>query len=112
VFRAFYWWNIQRVTQRFLKEGRPESLVGERALVLEEDALLERSRTGDSRTAWWSVQDVVRTERYIFVYVTSMSAHVIPRSAFTTPSEEAAFVEEIARRRDESRAREAQGGSR
>jgi hypothetical protein len=64
------------------KEGKNKNLFGHREITISDDAIVEESDSGTHATKWQSVEKVIKTEKHIFVYASSVSAYVIPRRIF------------------------------
>jgi hypothetical protein len=64
------------------KEGKNKGLFGHREITIRDDAIVEESDSGTHATKWQSVGKIIRTEKYIFVYASSVSAYLIPRRFF------------------------------
>jgi YcxB-like protein len=64
------------------KEGKNKGLIGHREITICDDAIVEESNSGTHATKWQSVEKVIKTEKYIFVYASSVSAYLIPRRIF------------------------------
>jgi hypothetical protein len=74
--------NLKRATKKLLKEGRNELLRRTVRLEIDEGGLHVTSGMGESRLSWDAVERVEETADHIFIYVTSLSSHVIPKWAF------------------------------
>lgn len=74
--------NLMRATKKLLKEGRNELLRRTVRMEIDEGGLHVTSGLGESRLSWDAVERVEETADHIFIYVTSMSSHVIPKWAF------------------------------
>lgn len=64
------------------KEGKNKGLIGHREITIHDDAIVEESDSGTHATKWQSVEKIIKTEKYIFVYASSVSAYLIPRRIF------------------------------
>jgi YcxB-like protein len=70
-----------RSVLRLYGEGRNKGLFGPRELELTDAKLIARTPVSESATLLESIERVARTDRYTFVYLSALSAHVIPRAA-------------------------------
>jgi hypothetical protein len=75
-------WSINAFGKRMKKEGENKALWGKRRLTIDAQGLFEKSEVGETRLRWDGVERVVETADYIFIYVTTVSAHVIPKKSF------------------------------
>jgi hypothetical protein len=76
--------TLDRTARQLLDEGRNAALRCEQFLSIDKHGVASSSSVGESRVSWEAVERVEETERHIFLYVTSTSAHVIPKWAFET----------------------------
>ncbi len=80
--------RVESQIRRALNEGSNRGLVGEHTLTITPEGLRSTSPGGDSFYKWASVEKVEQTESYIFVYVASVQAIVIPKQTLQgTPPE-------------------------
>jgi magnesium-transporting ATPase (P-type) len=88
---------VRVAARQRLREGRCDALVGPRTLTLEDDGIVERSRTGETRTSWPAVERVVVDDRFVLIYLSAVHAHVVPRGAFASREQQDRFVAAIER---------------
>ena len=81
-YRPLVYWDINRSGQKIQKAGRNKGIWGQHKITLQENELIEISAAGESRTLWAAVERLEQNEEYIFIYTSSMAAHVIPKHAF------------------------------
>ena len=74
----------QRAIREFVRREKPgQGQLGRHTITLQDEGVLETTATGQMRTTWAGVDRVEDDDRYIFVYISAASAHVIPRRAFS-----------------------------
>ena len=86
-----------RTMRRMLAEGANAGLLGPREMELDGDCLVVRTQAGESRTRLTAVERVASDGGRTYVYVSALSAHVIPHAA-VTDGDPAAFVAALERR--------------
>lgn len=64
-------------------------------LTVIEERIDEESSNGNSNVSWKKINSVEETQEYIYIYVTSLSAHVIPKRAFKDSNEQKYFLNEL-----------------
>jgi hypothetical protein len=74
--------------------------LGEHELEIRDDGLVERTSFNESLHRWAGFQKIVRTRRYLYIYVTDNNVHMVPRHYFASKQEEQAFQDEIERHID------------
>jgi hypothetical protein len=72
-------------------------LLGEHELEIREQGLVERTEFNESLHRWSGFHKVVRTTRYLYIYVTDNQVHIVPRRCFVSEQEEQAFRDELQR---------------
>jgi hypothetical protein len=86
------------VTRQALQEGRnEEKTMGWRRLNIDPHAIRMTSAFSTNANYWEGIDAVVATPDYVYIYVTTRSAHVVPRRAFPNDRAFDEFVE-MARR--------------
>jgi hypothetical protein len=90
-------WNLRVQMRKILREGRNKSVVGEHELEILDEGLLERTEYNETKSSWAGIERVVSTPQYTFIYITSVSAHVIPRESVSEGDYDA-FIQELTRR--------------
>lgn len=76
--------------------GRPPrdpAMLGWRVIELVDDGVRETTASGSELTPWKAVQEVSETPELILFYLSRVSAHVVPKRAFSSVEELGRFVE-------------------
>jgi len=74
-------WRTARQARRLYAESANKGVVGPHELELIGDELIERTPANELRTKLRSVERVVTDNGYTFIYLSVLSAHVIPHEA-------------------------------
>ncbi len=88
----------QSMKKRILKmveEGKRNYLFGRHELRITQDGI--HGKTGVSETTWHRIERAVETEKHVLVYLNSITAFVVPKSAFGSQEEKDRFLEEVSR---------------
>ncbi len=85
--------NLRKQLSKVLKEGGNEGMIGKQKIVITPEAVINETPAGEQKAFWSSVDKIVETRDYIFLYVSSVSAAIIPRSAFPSDEQRNAFLE-------------------
>src|SRR6266702_4023269 len=72
---------VARQVRKMLREGMNKNLLCMHELELTHDMLLEKTPFRESATALESIERVVTTDRYTFIYLSAMAALIIPRTS-------------------------------
>jgi hypothetical protein len=62
-------------------------ILGKRKLTISDDGLIETTEHSESITKWGGVHSVETTKNYVYVFVDSCAAHIIPTRYFNSPDE-------------------------
>jgi hypothetical protein len=65
--------------RKLYTEGSTRGEIGMHECELGEDGVIVRSETGELKTRWEGLDRIVTTDDYTFIYLSSVTAHVIPR---------------------------------
>lgn len=69
-------------------------ILGERFLRVDADGVVERTKTRHTLTQWSGILDVAVNRNYIFIFVDTDHAVIVPKRAFQKPPDAQAFVDE------------------
>jgi hypothetical protein len=78
-------------------EGWNKTILCEHQLEVTDDGLIERNLFSESKIRWEAIERVERTETHSFVYVSAVSAHIIPHERILEGDCEA-FVAQLQKR--------------
>lgn len=93
LFPILHRWVLRMSVKSFLREGRSPAMIGKRTLMLEDDSIFESTDAGENRTKWKAVEQIVKDHDVIYIYISAVLAHVVPRRAFATEAEFDRFYE-------------------
>lgn len=92
---AYVWyssWWLRRSVRMLLAEGHNKGQFGKHEIEISADAVTERTAHDQSRHSWAVIERVTENDSYIFIYTQPTAAHVIPKDAFQSPEQAAAFL--------------------
>ena len=75
--------RIARSTRKMYSEGQGKGLLCEHELEITDDHLLEKSESGETRTKFPMLYRISETDSYLFIYIGTLMAHVIPKNRIT-----------------------------
>ncbi|RLE23972.1 MAG: hypothetical protein DRJ65_10765 [Acidobacteria bacterium] len=67
--------------------NRSRHIIGGHRLVLHEEGIVETTSLGHHETKWQGVYRVVRKKKMLMLFITPISAHLVPTTAFESPAE-------------------------
>lgn len=86
-----------------LEEGDNENLLNHRKLTLRVDGIQQISEHNVVNTPWEQIDSIWETEDYLFLYISSLSAYIIPKRAFNSKEDQEDFFNEIKTHKDSQR---------
>lgn len=87
--------EVTKRIKKMLEEGNNENLFNERSLVLTDEGITETSSIGKSTISWNKIDRLEETEDYLYIYVSSVSAHIVPKRVFDNAREQEKFINKI-----------------
>lgn len=93
-------WQISRGTSKMLREGRNQNIFGNRSIILMPEGIREIGLHMEEKVSWSSIERIEETEDYIYIYISSVSAYIIPIKAFKDIEIKEAFKGELDRYMD------------
>jgi hypothetical protein len=84
--------RIRRQVEAMLGDGPNPYVLGERQMTIDADGLLLEWPLERCWTSWQAVEQVVIEEHYLFLVLSSLSALVVPRTAFVSQSDFLGFA--------------------
>jgi hypothetical protein len=73
--------SMRREVRRLLSTGRNTGVVGLHILEVDEHGSSERTDMSETRYPWRAVQKIDDTEHYVYIFVSALAAHTIPRTS-------------------------------
>jgi len=96
IYLIYFPWAYRRKVRKIIAgmagEGHNRGLLSHHRVEISPQGITDTSELRQSSTAWRAVERVARNGDYAFVYVSALSAIIVPRRAFTTPTEFEEFV--------------------
>jgi hypothetical protein len=84
--------NTIRLVGRLIDEGRNRSLLGRREITMTPVDLCAASELRSTTVRWKAVERIEEDLQYLYIYVSSLEAIIIPRRAFAGDSDFEAFA--------------------
>ena len=79
VFSYYFPASLDRAFIRLNKEGANKGIIGQHELEIDADGFVERTEVNETRCLWHGVERIVETDEYVFIYISSLMAHVVPK---------------------------------
>jgi hypothetical protein len=81
-----------RTVRRMLRDDTNRDMLGVQRITLTPDALVFRAEPGERRYAWETIEWIATTPEHIFIYVTPITALIVPARAFGNAAEREDFL--------------------
>lgn len=87
--------SVKKRIEKLVAEGKNTNIFGNHSLTLTEEGIIETSSSGEAKTNWSAVEKVYDTEKYLYIYISSINAYIIPVRAFKSLDEKNEFLRKI-----------------
>jgi len=87
--------TIAKRVGKMLDEGKNVGLLGNRTIEITDTAITSEGQAGEMKTNWEAVERICETEDYLFLYIASVQAYIIPKRAFENKEKEDDFIQTI-----------------
>lgn len=77
---------------KMIDENGDSSIYGMQSIALTETGIEQESNTGESRTSWSGIERIDETPEYIYIYIGTMNAYLVPNRAFDDDAQRAEFL--------------------
>lgn len=94
-YPRYFEWQMRRRIKKILNEGNNENVFKKTKLILMDNGIVQKSANGETNTKWNEVDRVDETCEYIYIYNSSISAHIIPKRIFENEEEMKIFLGEV-----------------
>ena len=85
---AIYPWltriTLQKNVQGMLREGRSRTMIGLQRQTFTPEQITSSSEVSSATLSWTTIERIVSTDTHIFVYLSALSAIMLPRRIFQT----------------------------
>lgn len=103
---AWFFWRpvlfrrtIAKNVKKLMHEGRCCEFIGDFTVTINENALLHARQGQITETAYNRIEHIVQDNERIYLYLGSLTAIIIPKTAFKDASEQEAFLNCLAQKR-------------
>lgn len=74
--------KVKKIVAGMIGEGRNRTLLGKQRVTLSPEGITKSSDVDQTTVAWSGVERVMKDKDYLFVYISALTAIIIPRRAF------------------------------
>ena len=75
--------GLRKMMIRAMISGDNRGTFGHHTISIDENGLNERTEVNNSHWSWFGIETIEQTDDYIYIYISSLMAHIIPKRAFT-----------------------------
>ncbi len=72
--------GINSIKRTYL-EGENKNIFAERTIDIQPEKIIVNTEYSESSTIWKSIEKLLETDKYIYIYISTTAAHIIPKSA-------------------------------
>lgn len=94
-YPKFFKWLIKRNVSKMLDEGKNKAIIGEQRLSISNEGIIAISEAGEMKSNWSLVEKIGKTKKNIYIYISSISAYIIPIKAFNNEEEVNNFISTV-----------------
>lgn len=92
IFSKIYVDQIKKGIIKLINEGKTDDLLGEQTISLKDDYLENNTVGGCEQLRYNMIERIEANEEYVYIYINSISAFIIPNSAFSNQEEKDKFM--------------------
>ena len=81
-YPKYFYGHIKRNVNKALNEGTNANLLGQHEFTFTEDGFIEKNRVGERHVNWSSIEKFEENDDYYFLYLSTMSAYILPKHSF------------------------------
>jgi len=89
---ATWRWRLARRVKQFVNRPENQKMLGWQHWVIQPEGLTIRTKDNENTIRWTGIARIAQSEEYVFLYETSLTANVVPQSAFQTDDDFFSFV--------------------
>ena len=82
-YRPLALWILYRKARALYAPGKNKCLLGRHSLDVADDALHETSEGGTDEVQFAAIERVAEDSTHVFIYLSAMTAHIVPKSKVT-----------------------------
>lgn len=97
IYPRLYRRNVKRLSSRLYAEGQNKGILGQHVAELRDNGLSDTTDFAERTVFWKGIEKIESISGHTFVYLSAMSAHVIPEESVTEGNYRT-FVEELQHR--------------
>ncbi|KMT21879.1 YcxB family protein [Clostridium cylindrosporum] len=86
---------VSKRTSKMIDEGNNVGIIGHGSLTLNDNGIEGKGEHSESKTNWSAVENVAETKNHIFIYISGVSAYIVPVRGFNSVGEKNEFIDKI-----------------
>lgn len=87
--------TLRKKISKMLKEGKSKSLLGQMKMTISENGIWNVYAHTESKSSWDVVERIVVTTKYVYIYIGSVAAYIVPFRAFSVAEEKSQFIDAL-----------------
>ena len=94
--------KLKKIAAGMIGEGRNRTLLGKQRVTISPEGVTKSSDFDRTTTAWSGVERVIKDNNYVFVYISALTAIIVPRRALADAVEFDEFAMKAAQYQEEA----------
>lgn len=94
-YPKYFYWELSRKTSKTLKKNPNANILGKKTIQLDSGKLKEIGLDSEVIASLDFIEKIEETEKHVFIYITSVSAFIVPIKAFESIEIKNAFLSEL-----------------
>lgn len=90
-YPKYFYGYMEKNINKMMNEGNNKNLLGQHVFIANEDGFIEKNSVGESKVSWSSIEKVEENEDYYFLFLSTMSANIIPKRSFSNDASQEDF---------------------
>ena len=94
-YPKYFKWTVSKRIIKMLDEGENVDMLGKRSLTLTEKGIVDCSTLSELNTDWRVIEKITQTQKHIFIFISSVSAYILPVHVFKNENEKKRFIDKL-----------------
>lgn len=93
LLNVFMYFSIKRKVIRWSASTENAAWLGDHTMEIAEQGIDETTPVGSAHYNWDAIPEIRMTKDYIYIFISSMQAHIIPLACLSNPSEQTQLIQ-------------------
>lgn len=93
LLNVFMYFSIKRKVMRWADSKENAAWLGDHTMEITEQGVDETTPVGSAHYNWDAIPEIRMTKDYLYIFISSMQAHIIPLACLSTPTEQTQLIQ-------------------